>query len=463
MKLFRNTIRYFESKYIFNVYIILILVFVLLFDGNRSNYMFYSIQSVIVLLCLLFIGERPGLNLATSFYGFSLMILGLFPIAEYKMEVIYWGGAYLSDTAYIKTSLLVLLSVIFFRFGYEYHIHSGVKRALENLNPSMHSMQNKLTTKTIVFLAIPCYYILASYNFDLIAMQFRGLGEVIETVFIFELFFIKPLLFNIFFFYLLTLNYNAKKNWGLKILFFLALLFFINPLSMARFLTFSLFVPLVYLLKEYRLKNSYLFINMVFFGMIFIFPILDIFRWFTLEDSVNIGINFKLDYFFAGHFDAFQNFARVVELDILTYGRQILGAVLFFIPRSIWVTKPVGSGFLLADKANLYFNNISMPFVSELYLDFSFIGLVIGVLLLGFFYRRIDDNMSKVTGIVNLTTIVKMMAYAEFCCLQFYLLRGNLLGAFAFSSSILFTVLVVYVYYFVMSNFFKKRIYGDMF
>ena len=409
---------------------------------------------------MVFIAERPGLNLATSFYGFSLIALCLLPIAEYKMEIRYWGGTYLSDSAYIKTSLLVLLSIVSFRLGYEVQIKQKYTNTLSNLNTSISQLQGKLALKTIIFLITPCLYILASYNYDLIALQFRGMGEEIESVFIFELFFIKPLIFNIFFFYLLTIKYNSKNKWIEKTLLFFALLFFVNPLSVARFLSFCLFVPLLYLLLEYRRNNSYLFINMVFFGLIFIFPILDIFRWFTLLDTFDVSKNFNLDYYFAGHFDAFQNFARIVDLDIHTYGHQILGAIFFFIPRSIWVTKPVGSGFLLAKQAGLSFDNISMPLVSELYLDFSFIGVFIGIFLLGFFYRRIDDKMATIKSMDSLSTILKMIAYSEFCCLQFYLLRGNLLGAFAFSSSIMLSVFVVYIYYFITNNVLKKSLYG---
>lgn len=460
MSFFKKIIQFFESKNFFNFYVFLILLLLLCFDGKRSSFIFCSVQSISVSLCLLFIGERPGLNLSTSFYGFSLIVLGLFPIAEFKMGILYWGGPSLSEWAYIKTSLLVLLSILAFRLGYEVRIKQNFNNTLTSLNPSIKKLQVKITIKTIVFLIIPCFYILASYNYDLIALQFRGMGEEIESVFIFELFFIKPLIFNIFFFYLLTINKNSKNKWIKKTLFFIALLFFVNPLSVARFLAFCLFVPLLYLLWDYRRKDTYLFINLVFFGLIFIFPILDIFRWFTLVDTFDGSKNFNLDYFFAGHFDAFQNFARIIDLDIHTYGNQILGAIFFFIPRSIWVTKPVGSGFLLANEAGLYFNNISMPFVSELYLDFSFIGVFIGILLLGFFYRRIDDKMASIKNMDSLETLLKMIAYTEFCCLQFYLLRGNLLGAFAFSSSIMLTVFVVYIYFFITNILIKKSLYG---
>jgi oligosaccharide repeat unit polymerase len=451
-----------HSKYIFNLYIYGILIFLFFLEGTRSNFLFFFSQALIIQLCLFFINERPGLNLSTSFYGFSMIFLGMFPIAEFKMGVIYWGGMKLSDFTYIEASFLVLVAVIAFRLGYQIKFKSGFQAVgfFQVTRNSILQMRRRLTLKTISFLTLPCIYILSAYNYDIIALQFRGMGEEIETVFIFEFFFIKPLIFNIIFFY-----FVVKKSYGFRdkfitFIFFLLLIFFANPLSVPRFLAFSLFVPLVFVLSMYYLKRNYAYLNVVFFGMIFIFPILDIFRWFKVEDSFDSSKNMNLNYFFAGHFDAFQNFARTIDLNIHTYGYQIFGALFFFIPRAIWPSKPVGSGFLLADEAHLTFNNISMPLVSELYLDFSYFGIALGMLTLGIIYRRLDDKMSKIIFSDNLVSAIKIIAYSEFCCLQFYLLRGNLLACVAFITSIMASILVVYIYFYIFNKSLKQILNG---
>lgn len=447
-----------NSKFFFNTYIYLLLIFLFFLEGTRSNSLFYFSQVLVILLCILFINERPGLNLSTSFYGFSMIFLGIFPIAEFKMGVIYWGGKNLSDFSYIKTSLLVLTAVIAFRFGYQLKLKLGFE-SIGFFNLTRYSIQQIkkwLSLKTIFFLTFPCLYILSAYNYDIIALQFRGLGEEIETVFIFEFFFIKPLIFNIIFFYLIVRRSSGIKKNLINLFFLLLLIFFANPLSVPRFLAFSLFVPLVFVLSRFNLKSNYAYLNVIFFGMIFIFPILDIFRWFKVEDGFDSSKNMNLDYFFAGHFDAFQNFARTIDLNFHTYGYQILGAMFFFVPRTVWLSKPVGSGFLLADEAHLTFNNISMPLVSELYLDFSYFGIFLGMLLLGLIYRRLDDKMLKILVDDDLVSIIKIMAYSEFCCLQFYLLRGNLLACVAFITSIMASILVVYIYFNIVNKSLKQ-------
>lgn len=445
MGYFKNVINFLQTKYIFNLYVFLIITYLLTFIGVRSNAVFLSTQVLIILLCILFINERPGLNLSTSFYTFTMIFLGIFPIAEFKMGVLYWGGRELSDSSYIIASILVLLSLIAFRLGYEVKLKSNTK--IQNLNTPLNRIRSWLTLKTIIFLIVPCLYILAAYNYDVIALQFRGMGEEIETVFIFEFFFIKPLIFNILFFSLIARKMSGTYNKIIILLSLIILIFFVNPLSIPRFLAFSLFVPLVFVLRKYYFKINHAYINVIFFGMIFIFPILDIFRWFKLEDNFSSTKNMNLDYFFAGHFDAFQNFVRTIDLNYHTYGYQLSGVLFFFVPRAIWPSKPEGSGFLLADKAYLSFNNISMPLVSEFYLDFSYIGIFIGMFILGILYRYLDRKMTQIGPIDNHKKIILIIAYTEFCCLQFYLLRGNLLACTAFISSIMSSVLLINYYY----------------
>ena len=262
-----------NSKYIFNLYILSLIVFLISLVGLRSSLIFISIQILIILLCILFINERPGLNLSNSFYGFTMIFLGLFPIAEYKLGIIYWGGKSISDFTYIEASFYVLLSIIFFRLGYEIKIKS---KTIYNSNIYLNhkiftKMLSWLSLKTFLFLTIPCLYILAAYNYDFIALQFRGMGEEIETVFIFEFFFIKPLIFNIIFFFLIVHKSSGLKNKIILLFYFIVLIFFVNPLSIPRFLAFSLFVPLVFVLSKYYLKTNFAYLNVVFFGMIFIF------------------------------------------------------------------------------------------------------------------------------------------------------------------------------------------------
>ena len=58
-------------------------------------------------------------------------------------------------------------------------------------------------------------------------------------------------------------------------------------------------------------------------------------------------------------------------------GKQLLGAMLFFIPRSIWPSKPIGSGATIAIYQRQSFKNISCPIIGEAIINFGIIGVII--------------------------------------------------------------------------------------
>jgi hypothetical protein len=85
-----------------------------------------------------------------------------------------------------------------------------------------------------------------------------------------------------------------------------------------------------------------------------------------------------------GHFDSYQMFMRVISDDIITYGKQLLTTVLFFVPRALWPGKSVGSGHFVSGLSRLSFSNISMNFFGEGYINFGYFGIMLFILLIAY-------------------------------------------------------------------------------
>ena len=68
--------------------------------------------------------------------------------------------------------------------------------------------------------------------------------------------------------------------------------------------------------------------------------------------------------------------------------------MLFFVPRNYWLDKPVGSGYEMANHLNYTFNNISMPFLGEGYVNFGVFGVTIFAMMLGVFMGLVDKFFS---------------------------------------------------------------------
>lgn len=132
------------------------------------------------------------------------------------------------------------------------------------------------------------------------------------------------------------------------------------------------------------------------------------------------------------HFDAWANYITGLEYighEGLYYGKQLLSSLLFWIPRSIWHQKGVGTGQDLGDYLinyhNGWFNNISSPFPLEGYVDFGIIGVVIYGIFTAHFIKFSDKLMKQgpMKYLLGLYLSVNIM----------FLFRGPFLSSFAFT------------------------------
>jgi hypothetical protein len=120
-----------------------------------------------------------------------------------------------------------------------------------------------------------------------------------------------------------------------------------------------------------------------------------------------------------------------VETEGVRLGQQILGALLFFVPRDIWADKPIASGQMLGEYLvlyyNLWFTNISFPLPAEGYVDFGIFGLILYAALLGYYSRRLDY-------FINHGSFVDRTSALYFTFYLLFVLRGSFLPAFAYGA-----------------------------
>ena len=145
----------------------------------------------------------------------------------------------------------------------------------------------------------------------------------------------------------------------------------------------ALYLPIVFLLFPV-LVRSFVFPLLLIFGIFYVFPFLNKFRHSGLG-------SWEVDnWLFEGHFDSFQSYILVVNGDLITYGKQLFGAIFFFIPRSFWEGKPIGSGRLLAEENSLVWLNASANLYTEGYVNFGYFGVVLVALILGWVCAKLD-------------------------------------------------------------------------
>jgi hypothetical protein len=163
-----------------------------------------------------------------------------------------------------------------------------------------------------------------------------------------------------------------------------------------------------------------------------IFPFADRFRYEDSgdrrpdSDSLLVPLTLK-DYDQIGMFANTISFAHAGEGH--TYGRQLSGTVLFFVPRSVWHGKPVDSGVRVGEWMGMRNTNLSSPLWAELWLDFGPLGMLLGFALVGYACDRADRAYVRRTvddtGPGNVLAVVVPLVAGY----SFILLRGPLLQA----------------------------------
>ena len=226
------------------------------------------------------------------------------------------------------------------------------------------------------------------------------------------------------------------------VLFLILLLWFKNPLIEKRNALGPIYLSLVFLFSPVFFNSNLKMLSFLFFVMIILFPLSSIITHSNLTlleiynapsllmSHINVGI--ISDSFNTLNYDAFSNIMASIDFvnkSGFSYGYQLLGSLLFFFPRSIWVSKPLSSGQLVGDHLiNDYgfnFANLSNPLISESFINFGVLGVFFTAITLSFFLnimiRWLNSNQP----------LKKFMAF-YFAMHLIFLLRGDFTNGFAY-------------------------------
>ena len=334
---------------------------------------------------------------------------------------------------YERFQILVMFILICFNLFYP--IFKNLKSAVDNKKPQLSS--NKLLLVAIFSLFCTLYY----FRNGILLMFVRGLAENQEGVEVLNLGegFVGFLLFDKliralpFACFVLAAHYKQPKKIQILLLFLMLITLF--PTALARNATAMYWMP-VFFLTFKILEKENIFVLSMLFGLLVVFPFLDNFRYWT-GDLTSVGLSF--DFLNEMHFDASQDFMTVMKLQKVTWGNQLLGALLFWVPRSLWASKPIGSGAFAAEQYS-DFGNISMPWFAEGYINFGYVGIFVFTFFLSWFCSYFD---SKYWDNKRAFSFVAPYYFLLISSLM-YILRGDLMSSMAYTLATLFDIFVVY-------------------
>lgn len=349
-----------------------------------------------------------------------------------------------------KEHLVVYANILIFIFNFTFIIFYILFKRKYKFNTKEYQ-QKAFLPFTILIISIVSFFIfMLSINFVLEEFNRPSWLKSSNPVY-FILLWKKFLFFIPFSGIILCFQYFKKKN-KLKanflniiiFLFFLiiVLLWFKNPLIEKRNALGPIYITLIFLFIPKLLNSNIKTTAFLFFSMIILFPLTAILTHSdaTLLEMYNNPVILLQEMEGGGitkafttlNYDAFANITATIELvhnDGFSFGYQLLGGLLFFIPRGLWVSKPVSSGEMIGDylvgNYNYSFTNLSNSFLTEGFLNFGVLGVVFFAIILAYIIIRFiswlnSDNYLK-----------KVMAFYFSIHLIFFL-RGDFTNGFSY-------------------------------
>ncbi|HGH3152347.1 TPA: hypothetical protein ACJK0A_004171, partial [Acinetobacter baumannii] len=349
----------------------LILPFLLDLNFNIVGMTFY----MNVLFCVIYIGLSLKKNISSIlfYYIFNLLFMSFIPWINYSNNVVFWSNNIFSNSDYIFANIILF----FFNF---------LIFLFYNLFPISISKELKILKEPNFFIAIlicslSLFVVLYAFDFNLNRVFFRGReDDLTENTSVNPFFSIFVMLSRLLPAFILMRYLVAKKYFKASIILIFVLLCAF-PTGIARFLVAFIYLPLLLTVIPF-LRKSINITLLIIFSIIIIFPFLNQFRYFSSDSEIKLLP--EAVFFNQAHFDAYQNFVEVLRVDFVTHGYQLLGVLFFFVPRFLWNDKPFGSGYQLSLDQGYAFNNISMPFIAEGYVNFGYLGFIIFSIFLAF-------------------------------------------------------------------------------
>ncbi len=221
------------------------------------------------------------------------------------------------------------------------------------------------------------------------------------------------------------------------------LLWFKNPLTEKRNALGPVYICLIIIAFPKLLKSNFRMLGFLFLIMIIAFPLV---AAITHTDATLVELLKKPSILFTDankgggfisafnslNYDAFANIMATLEYVQsygLSMGYQALSAFLFFVPRGIWEAKPISTGELvgnyLIDQYEFNYSNLSNPLVSEGYINFGILGVILAAILLAITTIKFMQWLNSPNQLKNI------LAY--YLAVHFiFLLRGDFANGFSY-------------------------------
>ena len=404
------------------------------YDGIILS-VFFTIGILSLYGILLSVDSRTY-SLNKSFCIFYYFFFFIAPVVQFKRNTVFYTELFITDQTYLNTGIILLLILLIYLFLYHILVSNiQRKRRKQSVDASLKKrtfgkQPTLVLYYTLALLGLILYICLVKFNIRLLIYR-PFLYSVKENTFLglpgYALVCVARLLpFVVLMHYKLRYPQNNRHTY----VFLLLTLLSCFPSALSRGLLAVLYIPLLILFIPV-LQKGINYVLMYLTGLLLVFPLFNNLRY--LNEGV-FAFNFEL--FNSAHFDAFQNLALLINEDIVTHGRQLLGDILFFVPESLWAGRPHGTGHLLGETVGYSYLNVSMPYVGEGYANWGYWGIALFLIVIVLVNAFFDSHKTR----ANLNRPLQLLYFIGLG-FEFYLMRGDLWSSIKIGTSFLLAII----------------------
>lgn len=407
----------------------------------------FAINGMIWICLLLREVKSRSFSLIMVFWFFCVFFFFFAGLIQTVNNKFPWIGRY-EDHELLKTNVVLLTWTLLFQLGVSlaekinFTIHKVNKR--NQVIPSKERIDTIFITPQSLFIMSFLTILITAYRvhqIGIINLLARGTSSFAASdngsiAVLVE----KVMMAIVYYSFIYAIFYwQENKQQFPMIITGICMLISYFPTSAARNAVAGLYIGVMLaFFPKMRKNNAFVIIYAVIF--MFVFPLFNAFRTVAF---VHVDLFKELGTIISGFssgwlavdYDAYSMVTltlRYISQHGVSFGHQLLGVILFWIPRAIWRAKPEGSGPVVAKYFGWWFTNVSEPLPAEMIINFGIIGMGITAIICGFIISKLDSRYWKAKRDSELYLTKYDSLYFYMIGYFLFLYRGALLSAVAY-------------------------------
>lgn len=389
----------------------------------------FIVNGIVGIVFLVRSAQRHAYSVEIAHWVFYILFFSLAPLLQYQSGSFPWSW-------YFDDSMIVMGNILVFCWGLLVGLICNGTKIVNRPSVRLPEISKSLLLVMLVTSALIIVYLIATVGFnDLLS---RSTNDIeIESSAIRQLIEKTCRATVAFTCMAAIINYkNTHTGLIFVLISIIICLIACAPTGMPRYSAAAIWGGI--LIVSFGLFNKKIvFPLLFFFALLVLFPAINVFKGADyvsadLLSSLIATLGSIPTILLEVSYDAYSLLLRTMEYVGhygASFGYQLLGSILFFIPRSLWTSKPYGSGATVVAAQGQSVTNVACPLPGEGIINFGLAGFFLFAVFVGIAIRYCDERYWSNSK----RSLFVQMFYPQLVFFFFFIMRGDLMSSFAYT------------------------------